>query len=108
MSELLDYDPLTQTKTILHEQERGRWDVDWVIESQQDAEDIIEVNKRLYNSVDERAPYGEHFVRVASLPMNLGMKLMQEGRLNDWKSFSRWLDDPVHKYFRTRPGSLSR
>jgi hypothetical protein len=104
-----DTDPLTQTKTIIHEIPKGN-DVDWVIESKQDATDLIEANKRAYNSVDERARFGEHFVRVASIPMNLAMQLHAEGRLNEsnGRDFMRWLDNPDNKYFRTRPGSLSK
>lgn len=101
---LVDFDPTTQIATHVVEE-----DGIMTVASMQDAEDIVEANKLLYNDVDERARYGEHFTRVASIPLSIWFnKLVREGIAFDETALTRWLDDPDQKAFRTRPGKLSR
>lgn len=103
----LDYDPLTKTRTVFHEMDDDKY----VIETVADVEDLIEVNKAKYNSVDERARWTGHDV-VASLPMHVYFDLLKRGIIdkkgNGRRSLWRWLDDPENLYWRTRPGKLSR
>lgn len=106
MADLLDYDPLIKRKRNFHILEGGD---DYAVESQFDVTDIIEQNKALYNSVDERARHrSEVFNRVASLPLAVYVDLQNRGILDDEKAFRKWLDDPENRHFRTRPGKLSR
>ena len=100
---LVDFDPTTKIATHVVEE-----DGIMTVASMQDAEDIVEANKLFYNSTDERARYGEKFTRMASVPMNVYMELVRTGVANDEAAFTRWLDDPDNKAFRTRPGKLSR
>ncbi len=101
---LVDFDPLTQIATHI-EVEDGKM----TVASLQDAEDIVESNKLFYNSTDERARYGEKLTRVASIPMSVWFNhLLPSGIANDEDALKRWLDDPDQKFFRTRPGKLSR
>jgi hypothetical protein len=77
------------------------------IESRQDHSNILEANKTDFNAVDERARYGE-MTKVASIPLVILQDLKTKGILDDQTAFKKWLDDPENRYFRTRPGKLSR
>lgn len=108
-----DYDPTTKIKTIFHTENDDKGT--FIYGEEQDAEDIVEANKYLYNQFDQRAPFvqrkpdgtKEVFHRVASIPLVILMDLQAKGILNDEKAFKKWMDDPDNKYFRTRPGRLS-
>lgn len=101
--ETLEYDPITKIKTVFH----GDGD-QYTIETLQDVTDIVEANKLLYNDVDQRARYGEHMQRVASIPVGVGMQMYLEGKMSDTDYLLKWLDDNDQLAFRTRPGKLSR
>lgn len=101
---LVDFDPELKTVTRVYADEEND---QLHIESKQDATDIIEANKLFYNSTDERARYRD-LDRVASIPMNLYFDLWRQGIVQDNKRFMKWLDDPENRFFRTRPGSLSK
>ena len=77
------------------------------IEEIQDHTNIVEANKADFNSIDERARYGE-FTKVASIPLVILQELKIKGILDDQTAFKKWLDDPDQRFFRTRPGKLSR
>lgn len=101
---LFDFDPITKIESHVHEEE-GKL----TVASFQDVEDIIEANKRLYNSTDERARYtAEVFNHTAQIPLNIWFELWRTGVAQDEMSLRKWLDNPDNKYFRTRPGKLSR
>ena len=102
-SRLLDYDPYTKTKTIFHSDGEGGY----TIETRQDNTELVERNKALYASVDERARWGDGKV-AATLPMHVYFDLMQKGIAQDEKKLAKWLDDPENLYYRVRPGKLSR
>lgn len=102
-STLITMDPLTGAQTIFHEDFA---DNELVIENTQDAEPIIETNRALYNSVDERAPWKGGMHRVASLPLTVMLDLQRRGILDDQKAFRKWLNDPENRHFRTRPGRV--
>lgn len=102
---LVDYDPLTRTETHIDvDHEAGIM----TVASFQDATDIVEANKLLYNSVDAKAPYGEKFNRMAQIPTNIWFDLVRRGIANDETALRKWLDDRDNLLFRTRPGKLSR
>lgn len=96
-------DDATGIETVLHGTDEGGI----VIEHRQDAQDIIDTNKQIYNEFDERARFkGEHFHRVASLPLVVYFQLKRDGILDDQRRLKKWLNDPDNKYFRTRPGRI--
>lgn len=86
------------------------------IESQQDVQDIIDLNKFEYNSIDERARWTRRGkdgmdVPIARIPMVVYMELIRKGILDhkgtgDAKTFNAWLNDPDNRFFRTRPGHI--
>jgi hypothetical protein len=105
-SEILASDPLTKIKTIFHptHDDKGTFHLEEV----QDAEDIVDVNRRLYNDVDERARHGT-MNRYASIPLVLFFDLWKKGMFRGAKlskDDKRWLNDRDNLYFRTRPGRL--
>lgn len=103
---VMDYDPLTKTKTTFHAMDDDKF----VVATEADVTDLIEANKLKYNDVDERARFGEKSWVVASLPMHVYFDLLQRGIIDkhDDTKLMKWLDDPENRYWRTRPGKLSR
>lgn len=99
---LFDRDPLLGTKTLFHPDGAGGF----TLETQQDVEHVLEGNKILQNDVDERARYGEHLTRMASVPLVIWMKWKQEGDVNDPAFLRKKLNDPENKFLRTRPGKI--
>jgi len=87
-----------------------------VIESAQDVQDIIDLNKAQYNSTDARArwtPRGKDGVDVpiARIGMVQYMDLLQKGIINvrgegDETAFNAWLNDSANLAWRTRPGRI--
>jgi len=71
--------------------------------SEQEAGPLLDLNRKMYNDAPTRWKEGQH---VAFLPDIFVMKLMREGILHDSKRLKRWLNDPDHRAFRTRPGTL--
>lgn len=105
-SEILEHDPFTKTQTIFHptHDDAGTFHLEEV----QDAEDIVDVNRRLYNSVDERARFG-NMARVASIPLVVFFDLWKKGMFRGSKLSKEdraWLNDKDNRYFRTRPGHI--
>ena len=89
--ETFHYDPATDT---------------FVIKAVQDVGDIVETNKAVYNSFDERANWKGEWHQVASMPLVVAQDLMQRGIFADTKELEKWLADPDNRFFRTRPGRL--
>jgi len=84
-----------------------------IIETRQDVGGILEANKREYNSHDERARWSDHMFgnKVASIPLTVIDDLNKKGIMRgfhvlDQKAFTKWLNEPDNRYFRTRPGVL--
>jgi len=107
MARLIDYDPVTKTKTLFHDLGGDQY----TIESVSDVEDVIEANKAIAATVDERARFGD-VAHVASIPMAVVDQLIQDGVLGpggtllDERRFKRWLNDKDNRAFRTRPGRV--
>lgn len=101
---IISSDPTTKIQTIFHPSDDGN---KFVLEEQQDAEEIVEVNRYQYNLYDQRAPFpGDGFHKVASIPLVVLMDLEAKGITRDPKEFAKWLNDPDNRYFRTRPGRI--
>jgi hypothetical protein len=82
-----------------------------VIQTRQDVSDIIEQNKKEYNSYDERARWSDQLFgnKVASIPMTVIDDLNKAGIMRgyavlDDKRFASWLNDPMNRAWRTRTG----
>jgi hypothetical protein len=82
-----------------------------VIEMRQDVTDIVEQNKKEYNSFDERARWSDELFgnKVASIPYSVIDDLNKQGIMRgfavlDDKRFAAWLNDPMNRAWRTRTG----
>ena len=82
-----------------------------VIQTRQDVTDIVEQNKKEYNSYDERARWSDQLFgnKVASIPMTVIDDLNKVGIMRgfailDEKRFAAWLNDPMNRAWRTRTG----
>jgi hypothetical protein len=109
VKEFLDFDPITKISTVFHGSTDGN---EYTIEKFQDVKDVVDMNKRLYNSVDERARYGEKMQRVAQIPVTTYYELLTKGIIEPGdpkqRKFMKYLDDIDNLDWRTRPGKLSR
>lgn len=105
---LLSYDPLTGIRErFVYNAENDSFQ----IITDQEGEPVLELNKDKYNSVDERARWKEGQM-VASLPLVIYQDLLARGIIDKkdvrQKKLRKWLDDPANRFFRTRPGKLSK
>ena len=83
------------------------------IQRVQDVEPILEANKRQFQ-VDDKRYKSDTLNHVARIPLvlleqwgkKLGMNPMHI--LEDDKLLRKLLDDPDHRFLRTKPGKLSR
>ena len=100
MKTLIAVDPLARAKTEWEESD-GRL----VIRNAQDAEPIVEANKRAYTEGDGYSA-SRNLRRVASIPLVLYLDLKKRGILRDPRRFRAWLNDPDNRFFRTAPGRV--
>jgi hypothetical protein len=98
---LLDEDPLTGTRRIMHRDEYDRTNT---IVEEQKVDGIVELNKEQYKEAGGR--WEETFNKVASIPIVLYFKLKKEGIIDDPARLKRWLNDSDNRVFRTRPGRV--
>ena len=83
-------------------------ETEFVINTYQDVEPILNENKAAYNNYGDKLTPGKtgEGVRVASIPLNVWNKWMQEtnGEIQkDHNLMKKYLNDPDNKYFRTTP-----
>ena len=114
---LLSYDEKTGKTEIYHYdqiEERS------VIQTRQDIEPILEINRMDYNSFDENARWGnplkpsqETFHHVARIPEAIMEQMPAElrkgfmsGKGLNSKTWKKWLNDPHNRMFKTRPGRI--
>ena len=81
---------------------------EFTINTYQDCEPVLEENKKTYNNYGDKLSLGKSKdgVRVASIPLNVWQKWMQEtnGAIEkDHNIIKKYLNDPDNKYFRTTP-----
>ena len=76
----------------------------FTIHTQQDVTALVEANKFMHNE-DTGTKFGE-LTRVASIPLSIYAELKKEGIIDDQKRFRKWLNDPEHRFFRTRGGRV--
>jgi len=82
-----------------------------IIETRQDITDILEQNKKEYNSFDERAKWSDELLgnKIASIPMTVIDDLNKQGIMRgfhivDEKRMKAWLNERDNRVFRTRTG----
>lgn len=103
-SRLFDVDPVTGSRTILH------IDGDKITAQEDlDVEGTLQEAQRRFNSVDERARFGNGMMHHMSfIPMNVffALKKMANGNQEFDKLLREWLNDRDNQKFRTRPGRV--
>jgi hypothetical protein len=84
-----------------------------VIQTSQDVSDIVERNKREFNSYDERAKWSDELYgnKIASIPFTAVDDLNKQGIMRgfhvvDDARFAMWLNDANNRAWRTRPGVI--
>ena len=95
-------DPIAKRRVRYHDDGDG-----YVLETQQDVQHIVDKNLARQALIDENASWGE-MAQVAEIPLTVWGELVRNGIANDEKALRKWLDDPDNRFFRTRPGNLSK
>jgi hypothetical protein len=104
---LLDSDPLTG---IVEYYYADPVTGGYIIETQQDIEHIIELNKAVVN--DNDTGWKGEWHHVAHIPLSILMKLAQDGIVTtggevlDEKRYRSWLNDPENQHFRVKRGRV--
>lgn len=75
------------------------------LETVQNVTPYLEAAKASYNSIDERAKWGD-MAHVARIPSALYWHLKKKGVADDPAAMKRWLNDPDNRFFRMRPGRV--
>lgn len=99
---LFDVDPFTGATQYFYHDEGTN---ESIIETVMDYDPVVELNKATYNSIDERARWGDG-MNIARIPLNLFYELKAKGIIDDDAAFRRWLNDSENRFFRTRPGKV--
>lgn len=84
-----------------------------IIATKQDVSGIVESNRKEYNSYDERARWSDDIFgnKIASIPMTAIDDLNKQGVMRgfaivDEVRFASYLNDPLNRAWRTRPGTV--
>ena len=106
---LLDYDPLTGITQYFHNDEiTGKW----AIETVQDVDPILDVNKALQNDEDySKDGIKKEFWHVARIPVVIQEKWLREDGINiynkdHWHKVKQKLNDPDYLYLKTTTGKV--
>lgn len=75
------------------------------LETVQNVTPHIEAAKASYNSIDERARWGD-MAHVARIPISVYQELKRKGIADDPKRMKAWLNDRDQRAFRVRPGKV--
>jgi hypothetical protein len=97
----VDYDPLTGVTNYFH----AMGDGSYVSEDVVDVMPTRETNKALFNDAPTRWKQ-DGYNHVASIPPTIWFELKRSGIADDEKALLKWIQDPDHSVFRTRPGRL--
>tara|TARA_R110000868_G_scaffold318570_1_gene579301 strand:- start:1610 stop:1912 length:303 start_codon:yes stop_codon:yes gene_type:complete len=100
MKRLFSHDEATGITKFWHVLGNG----EYVVETVQRAEAIVDANKRAFNDAEER--WGEKLNRVASIPLSVYYDLKRKGIADDPARMKNWMNDPDNRAFRTRGGTL--
>ena len=103
MRRLFDVDPLTGTRTWFEADGAGE---EYTLRTEQEVSPLLDLTKYTYNN--DGGSWRGDVHHVASLPNAVWFDLKQKGIIDDEKAFRKWLDDPANRFFRVKPGKLSR
>lgn len=97
---VLARDRRTGKLVLFHELPDGRF----AIESTMDVEPIFEANKVRQSAA--RSDWKGDSHHVAGIDMRVWQQLRQEGRMQEQKDFSKWLNDPDNSKWRSKRGRV--
>jgi len=100
MKRLFSHDEATGITKYWHVTGEGQF----VVETVQRADAILDANKRAFNDAGER--WGEKMNRVASIPLSVYYDLKRKGIADDPDRMKKWMNDLDNRAFRTRGGTL--
>lgn len=103
MKKLFSHDPDTGITQWFIPEDDGR---KFIIQTTQDVTPFVEANKKAYANFDERSNWKGEWHHVATIPLHTFFEMKKKGITESNQKFKRWLNDPDHKYFRTRPGRV--
>lgn len=94
MGKLLNYDPITRTKDIMHFDKTG----ENIIESIQDCDDVLAFNASLEGKLDKKSDYW----LVGSIPLGVCQQWADESETKvfskEWQEFAkRKMNDPDYQ-----------
>ena len=103
---VLDYSGYRRTDLHIDEA-----DDKFTINTVQDAEPIVEANKRKYNDYGDKLSVGKRgeWHHAASIPFNIWEQWMKDtnGAIEkDYRLLARYLNDPDNKYFKVAPTNI--
>lgn len=98
---LIERDEMFGVETWFHGADDGKFTIQEVMP---DVSPTIDRNKALYN--ENAGKRWDDMKHIASIPLTLYWELEQQGITRDDKAFSRWLNDPDNRFFRTFPGTV--
>ena len=107
MAKILGTDKEKKRQSVAHNTDDGI-----VIATTQDITDIIEQNKREYNTSSTTWGDGDVFSnKIASIPFTVidelnKQKIMRGFHVVDSKRFKAWLNNPDNRFFRTKQGTI--
>lgn len=109
MKRLFDHDPITGVTQYYHDDEKtGKW----AIETVQDMEPFLELNKALQNQPDySKNGIKREWWHVARIPVLVQQKWLSEDGIDiykkeHWPRVKKKLNDPEWRYLRTGLGRL--
>lgn len=105
-SRLLYYDPIRHMRVwVDHDEEAG-----FIFRHEHTAwRGVLECNKEYVKHNGKSVHAGntqKHMVKAGEIPLQVWMKLKQEGIAQDPKRLRAWLNDPDNRYFRTYDGNV--
>jgi hypothetical protein len=107
MAKILGTDKTKKRQSVAHNTDDGI-----VIATEQDITEIIEQNKREYNTSSTTWGDGDVFSnKIASIPFTVidelnKQKIMRGFHVVDSKRFKAWLNNPDNRFFRTKQGTV--
>jgi hypothetical protein len=99
---VLHHDPLVGITEIFHGSEDGE---SFTIETVQDVEPLLDLNKADLNNVTNSDRFGDGKI-VARIPMVIYDQWLREGIAHDETALKAKLNDPDNRFMRIWPGHL--
>lgn len=109
MKRLFDYDPMTGITEYFHYDEKSG---KWAIETVQDVELLLDLNKAKQNNTDySKDGMKREWWHVATIPPVIQLKWLREDGIDiynkdHWPRVKQKLNDPDWKYLRTSLGRI--